>query len=151
MASILCPYCGNPARLVNGSEIYKFRKDLAFLKFWKCGPCDSYVGCHKQGAIVQTESGNVVSDGTMPLGRLANAELRKAKSDAHMAFDVFWKYEDNKGKARRDAYKRLARALGIKFTECHIGSFDVAMCKRVLAVCNDMAAEDISSDRENQS
>ena len=64
-----------------------------------------------------------------PLGRLANAELRRAKSAAHAAFDPLWK---SKRMKRRDAYGWLARELGISRDNCHIGMFDIAACRAVV-------------------
>ena len=123
-----CPYCNKPAELVSGDVIYPHRPDLAGLNFWLCRPCDAYVGCHRPGAW--TEQG--ISDGTMPLGRLANAELRRAKSQAHAAFDPLW----GKGKMRRSAaYGWLSKQLGIPKQHCHIGMFDAETCAKVVALC----------------
>lgn len=122
-----CPYCDKPPVLVTGRELYPHRPDLALLKFWRCDPCDAHVGCHKAGARVDA----VISDGTLPLGRLANAELRRAKSAAHAAFDPLWM---SKRMRRRDAYRWLAGELGISAANCHIGMLDVDGCKAVVAV-----------------
>ena len=119
-----CPYCAAAAELVTGAEIYPHRPDLAALQFWQCKPCDAFVGCHK------ADSG--YGDGTRPLGRLANAALRKAKMRAHAAFDPLWK---TRQMGRRNAYALLARKLGIPVEQAHIGEFDEAMCARVVEVC----------------
>lgn len=120
MRIVNCDYCGNPARLVNGSVIYPHRPDLKNLSFWLCEPCSAYVGCHKNS-----------KSKAAPLGRLANAELRKAKNRAHAAFDPLWK---DGNMSRRRAYSWLAKQLGIKEKDCHIGMFDVDMCARVVEV-----------------
>lgn len=117
-----CPYCGKKAELVCGLRIYPHRKDLAHLKFWLCSDCHAYVGCHK------AESG--YGDGTKPLGRLANAELRKAKSAAHAAFDPIWQ---NGYMKRKQAYSWLSKQLDSK-EAVHIGEMDVTDCGRVVAV-----------------
>ena len=115
---LICPYCSAPAKLVTGEIIYPHRADLAPLMLWACKDCDAYVGCHKTT--------------TTPLGRLANASLRRAKSNAHCAFDPLWK----SGKMnRRAAYQWLADELGIPFKKTHIGEFDEAMCERVMESC----------------
>lgn len=124
---ITCPYCDRPAVLATGNEIYPHRPDLFDLKFWRCAPCGAWVGCHKAGARVD----GVTSDGTLPLGRLANAELRKAKSAAHAAFDPLWR---SRLMGRRQAYAWLAKELGISTANCHIGMFDVDACRAVVAV-----------------
>ena len=113
-----CPYCGRPASLVTGKEIYPHRSDLNHLNFYQCKPCAAYVGTHK---------------GTFkPLGRLANAELRKAKIAAHAAFDPIWR---SNNMSRGAAYKWLANQLGMTRDECHIGMFDLDQCQKVIAVC----------------
>lgn len=117
--SPLCPYCRNQAFLVTGAVIYPYRTDLHSLKFWNCPPCKAYVGCHKN------------SEENIPLGRLANAELRILKQKAHAAFDPKWKTGRMK---RSDAYGILADRLGIKKKDCHIGWFDEDTCKRVIEI-----------------
>jgi len=113
----ICPYCGTASEHVDGDVVYPHRPELADKKFWLCRPCDAYVGCHP---------------GTPePLGRLANAELRKAKMEAHTAFDKLWK-GDQAQMRRADAYKWLAAELGIGVDDCHIGMFDLDACKKVI-------------------
>ena len=114
----LCPYCGEHAQLVGGLAIYPHRPDLRDKRFYLCAPCDAYVGCHPGT--------------TNALGRLANAELRKAKMAAHSAFDPIWKSGQKK---RSSAYAWLADALQMPKKDCHIGMMDVADCLRVVAEC----------------
>lgn len=122
---IACPYCSQKAELVRGAAIYPHRPDLHQQRFWLCARCDAYVGCHKPNRRLGL-------DGTEPLGRLANAELRRAKSAAHGCFDWIWR---DRHKTRSEAYAWLASKLGIPFERCHIGEFDVPMCRRVVEVC----------------
>ena len=112
-----CPYCGNDAELTTGYKVYPHRLDLADLKVWACFPCDAWVGTHKN------------SPTHAPLGRLANAELRKAKMAAHAAFDPWWK---SGRMTRREAYKKLADLMGMDPKDAHIGMFDVEQCKTVV-------------------
>ena len=114
----ICPYCGNKSDGVTGQVVYPQRPDLHSKWFYRCVPCDAYVGCHPN-----TKN---------PLGRLANAELRKYKSMAHRAFDLIWK---TKAMKRSDAYKALAAEMRIQSSECHIGMFDISQCKQVIAIC----------------
>lgn len=122
-----CDYCGNPAKLVTGEAIYPHRPDLYHLHFWQCEPCGAYVGCHKK------EGGN--GDGTKPLGRLANAELRAAKQRAHAAFDPIWR---ERRMRRHEAYGWLAAKLGISKADCHIGWMDDEQLRRVVTVCSEL-------------
>jgi hypothetical protein len=121
VSGVICPYCEKPAKLVTGAQMYPYRPDLADLRFWDCRPCDAYVGCHKNGSGY--------GDGTRPLGRLANAELRDAKQMAHRFFDQLWK---SGGMKRGSAYAWLADELRIPKQDCHIGMFDVQRCKDVV-------------------
>ena len=126
MTAPICPYCGQNAETCEGTFIYPHRPDLYLKKFWVCQGCDAWVGCHEG-----TET---------PLGRLANAELRKAKGNAHAAFDRLWKAKMRRDKckkheARGAAYRWLSQQLGTSPEETHIGMFDVALCKRVVEVC----------------
>lgn len=117
-----CPYCQQPAALVSGRVIYPHRSDLWPKTFWSCAPCGAYVGCHPGG--------------TVPLGRLANKELRDAKMAAHAAFDPIWKRHgaSARAKSRRDAYGWLADQMGLSRRRCHIGMFDVEECRRVVEI-----------------
>jgi hypothetical protein len=119
----ICPYCQNAAQLVLGGRIYPHRYDLAELQMWLCSRCNAWVGCHKPSAH---------SDGTVPFGRLANAELRGLKTQAHAAFDPLWK---NHGITRDDAYAWLAEELGLAKDLTHIGMFDEDTCRRVIELC----------------
>lgn len=125
--TVICDYCQQEAELVYGDAIYPHRQDLHLKRFWRCVSCQAYVGCHKF-----TEE---------PLGRLANAELRKMKMGAHSAFDPIW--WGSKGKTTRsEAYAWLSDQLGIPFPECHIGMFDVEMCRNVIEICNERKANE---------
>lgn len=120
MSSVLviaCDYCGNAAELVTGAVIYPHRPDLSERRFYRCAPCDAYVGTHRD------------SKNAAPLGRLANAELRAAKKRAHAAFDPLWQ---SGRMTRKEAYCALSRELGIRFRDCHIGMFDVTRCAEVI-------------------
>jgi hypothetical protein len=110
-----------------------YGKDYGLIYFCVDYPvCDAYVGVH-EGT-------------TEPLGRLANKELREWKIKAHAAFDPLWKAKLKKRQlekgeiykkhyARGSGYKWLATQLGIKKEECHIGMFDIDMCKKVVDIC----------------
>lgn len=123
--TVSCPYCNAPAELVRGDVIYRGRPELHAKRFWRCAPCGAHVGCHAPNR-------RFGYDGTQPLGRLANASLRKAKARAHALFDPFWK---SGRMSRVDAYTWLARELRIDVEACHIGEFDEAMCNRVEEIC----------------
>ena len=125
-----CDYCDSVAKLVIGKEIYPHRRDLHNKRFWQCKPCNAYVGCHPN-----TDK---------PLGRLANAELRQVKINAHSVFDTIWKSGEM---SRTKAYKWLADKLNIKDSECHIGMFDIEKCKDVVFYSNQFMTDMNDIDR----
>lgn len=114
MRKVLCDYCGHPAQFVDSAIVY----GRSYGMIYYCPECAAWVGVHK---------------GTdQPLGRLANAELRKYKRTAHAAFDPIWQ----SGRMRRNAaYTWLSERLGIPREETHIGMFDVDRCKQVIEIC----------------
>lgn len=130
---ITCPYCQSEAELRDKSAVYGGGRYFGLMWVCKRYPkCDAYVGCHPN-----TDK---------PLGRLADAALRKAKERAHDAFDPLWKAKAaaekiSKGKARGAGYRWLAQALGIDPKDCHIGMFDVALCNRVVQACRPFLAQ----------
>lgn len=138
--SVTCPYCDRAAVLVTGNVIYLRRPDLFPKKFWNCEPCGAYVGCHPK-ADAHGRGG--CGDGTVPLGRLANAALRRAKQQAHAAFDPIWM----SGRLnRRAAYAWLASLMGISKRNCHIGMFDVDACRAVVALVRERGHEAATFD-----
>lgn len=120
MMQVFCPYCGRQAEFVDSKVVYGRSYGMIYL----CRPCDAYVGVHK---------------GTdKPLGRLADKELRNWKMAAHDAFDHLWKSRKMK---RNQAYKWLAERMGLSVEETHIGMFDIAQCKKVIEICNQLKGE----------
>ncbi|MGN1370618.1 MAG: DUF3268 family zinc-finger domain-containing protein [Aristaeellaceae bacterium] len=120
MRKVYCDYCGSRAQYVDSKVIYGRSYGMIYL----CKPCDAYVGVHRGTDV--------------PLGRLANAELRKWKCAAHDAFDPIWK---NKRMTRNAAYLWLSDQLGIPSKQTHIGMFDVPTCKKVVQICNQWRQE----------
>lgn len=125
--NVRCSYCGKSAKLVRGAELYPNLPALEKKWFYRCIPCNAHVGCHAYG------------HGQRPLGRLANAKLRKAKMQAHAAFDPIWQSWVDDGipkfKARNAAYKWLAEQLKIPRDLCHIGLMSIHQCGQVVEIC----------------
>ena len=120
---VICNYCGRPAELVNGDQIYKNRK-YQHLKFWLCRRCNAYVGCHKKHKVYSP-------DGTTPFGSLANQELRSLRNRVHNLFDPLWKYSKV---SRNKMYQWLAGKMEMDIKECHIGSFNRRQCQRAIEI-----------------
>ena len=129
---VICDYCGEPAELVSGWAVYPHRPDLAEKLFWQCAPCGAYVGCHEPGATYYENGRRKTYADGVPLGRLANAELRKAKKRAHAAFDPTWKAARM---SRREAYAWLSAKMNIPIAACHIGMFTPDQCRQVVSIC----------------
>lgn len=124
----ICTYCNAPASLAqHGDDLYPYHRDFGPL--WAC-QCGAYCGCHPGT--------------TIPLGRLADRDLRAAKKAAHAVFDPLWqvciKNNFKARQARSESYAWLAQALGIGVDQCHIGWFDLAQCRRVVEICEKVAA-----------
>ena len=116
MRKVYCDYCGRRTEYVDSKVIYGKSYGMIYL----CRNCMAYVGVHKG------------SD--KPLGRLANAQLRYWKKEAHAAFDPLWKYGSIKHR-RNAAYAWLAEQMGLPVDKTHIGMFDVGQCKAVIQIC----------------
>ena len=115
MREVYCDYCGRRAEFVDSRIVYGMSRGKIYL----CRNCMAYVGIHK---------------GTdKPLGRLANAELRRWKKAAHHAFDPLWKYGPFKGH-RDAAYGWLAQKMELPIERTHIGMFDVEQCKKAINI-----------------
>ncbi|PTR08651.1 MULTISPECIES: zinc-finger-containing protein [unclassified Novosphingobium] len=125
----IAPACGEgcapgSVSLVSGAEIYRHRPDLAGKWLWQCR-CGAYCGTHPNLSAVGTPAG---------------AATRRAREDAHAAFDPLWRRRAEISgltpkTARGRGYRWLAQQLGISTKECHIGMMDEATAKRVVEIC----------------
>jgi hypothetical protein len=118
---IICTHCKSEAKLVTGKEVYWRRPDLWDKRFWRCEPCNAYVGCHPG-----TEK---------PLGNLALPEDRLWRIKAHSAFDRLWK---SRRYTRKEAYAWLAGRMKMNVKNCHIGHMRADQCKGVVRVCSEI-------------
>lgn len=113
-----CRYCG--------SKVIFTKNKFGYI--YKCSNCDSYVGVHRGTQV--------------PLGTLANKELRHWRGMAHKYFDILWRHKKivhNDKNGRHKAYKWLAQEMGLTKNECHIAKFDIEECKTVVALCEPYA------------
>jgi hypothetical protein len=120
---VYCPYCGAEAILLPDTAVYSRSYDGMV---WVCQPCKAWVGCHR-------------GKNNIPLGRLANAELRKLKIEAHSLLDALWRAAMkirgwSQKYARGKAYSWLAKSMDIPPSDCHIGMFDEATCLKAIEV-----------------
>lgn len=119
-----CNICGGKVIYTSNSMIYG--KEYGSGKMYYCTNCGAYVGTHKPRP-------------TEALGILGNEEMRELKMKCHYIFDQQWKNISNGKKrhyARVNAYKELAKALGIRLEECHFGYFDMEMLQKAYMILN---------------
>lgn len=124
MTGEVCPYCGKKPVLVYTRLLYRSGEYDG--KSWLCEPCEAWVGCHRGSDV--------------PLGRLANAELREWKVLVHGVFDQLWKSGQY---SRTNAYKKLAIKMRIPIERCHIGMFTVEQCKQAYNICLTWQAQNL--------
>ena len=111
-----CPYCGSHSTLKSAEGIYKNNSRDTMLYVCKNYPgCDSYVR---------------VQPGTkIPMGTMANGELRRLRTEAHWHFDQLYK----RGyMTKDDAYRWLAAILCVPLNQAHIGMLGEYYCKKVI-------------------
>ncbi|WP_333838779.1 zinc-finger-containing protein [Novosphingobium sp.] len=125
----IAPACGEGCEpggvaLASGAVVYPHRPDLAGKWLWRCR-CGAYCGTHPNLFAVGTPAG---------------AATRRAREEAHAAFDPLWRRRAEisglkPNVARGRGYKWLAQQLGITTKECHIGLMNAAMANRVGEIC----------------
>lgn len=111
-----CPYCGSPVTLRSADGIYRDNSRGAMLYVCSHYPeCDAYVRVH---------SGTKV-----PMGSLANRELRALRRAAHHYFDQLYR---SGMMSREDAYQWLAQWISAPLSEAHIGHLGEYYCRKVI-------------------
>jgi len=111
----MCPSCHNPARLVNGRQLYPSVPALARNKYYCCYACDTRVGCHPGT--------------TEPLGTMAHPALRELRRQTHSLVDALWGID---GVVRSDAYFWLDHILGLGRNEAHISQMNERQCRQII-------------------
>jgi hypothetical protein len=88
---------------------------------YRCGRdgCGGAHGAHPDGS---------------PLGDPADLRTRRARTEAHDAFDRLWRYGPL---SRSEAYGWMAGVLGVPREEAHIGRLDRGACARLVAAVKD--------------
>lgn len=125
-----CPFCGSAVEFKSNAIIYgrEFGPGFAYICS-KFPECDSYVGCHGDKAYVE-DRGIITNDlRWMPLGTLANKELREIRKSVHVMIDPYWQ---TKKISRGKLYRILARELNLDEQDTHIAMFDKATCQKIL-------------------
>lgn len=119
--NIKCPYCGSRALLRPASVVYGAKAADPAAPYYVCArypSCDAYVAAHKKNCL--------------PMGSLANAELRRKRIQAHAALDRLW---EGGLMSKKQAYLWLQAKLGLPEQEAHIGRFSTFRCEQVIQLC----------------
>jgi hypothetical protein len=111
-APTICRYDGASVEIRHHEEVYG-RVYGEWPWMYVCSECQARCGMHPFTAI--------------PLGTIANDELRKVRTSCKPVFERLWK---TRQMTRSGAYAWLAEQLGIDPSECHWGLFEVDVCLR---------------------
>lgn len=111
-----CPYCGSHVVYRSADGIYRDNSRGTMLYVCAHYPeCNAYVRVH---------------EGTkMPVGKLANHELRTLRRTAHHYFDQLYQ---SGMMSKQDAYLWLADVIHAPLSEAHIGYLGEYYCKQVI-------------------
>lgn len=111
-----CPYCGGHAVLRSADGIYYDNSRNVMLYVCSHYPqCDSYVRTH--------------AGTTIPVGTMANAELRNLRKEAHHYFDRLYK---SGLMTKEGAYQWLADTISAPLSQAHIGYLGEYYCREVI-------------------
>ena len=111
-----CPYCGAPVIFRSADGIYRDNSRQAMLYVCSRYPkCDAYVRVHPGTNI--------------PVGELANHDLRTLRRTAH---DYFDRLHQNGLMSKQDAYRWLATLISTPMSQAHIGYLGEYYCKKVI-------------------
>lgn len=113
-----CNLCDNPVRLARNRGIYgQDYGDWPFV--YLCRGCGAYVGLH--------------ADTDLPLGTLADRDMREARKHAK---NLFMSITKKKFKRNRDtAYEWLAGEIGIAKSHCHFALFTTEQAHEAARAC----------------
>ena len=117
-----CPYCGSVAHLRPASEIYGDPSHPG-----KLYVCSRYPACN---SYVATYPGTDV-----PMGPLANGDLRHLRIRAHRTFDRIWQ---SQLMTRQQAYRWMADFFGLRLDDAHIGMFGTYRCQALIDKCDEI-------------
>ena len=112
-----CPFCRCSLSLIDSAKIYG--QSYGFIYLCNAYPrCDARVRCHPRTII--------------PMGTLADKELRRWRSLAHRKFDPLW--QSGVFSNRQAAYKWLSKALRLPLERTHVAMFDIPQCQRAITL-----------------
>ena len=111
-----CPYCGGTVQYRSADGIYQENSRGTMLYVCSHYPeCDAYVRVHAGTKI--------------PVGSMANHELRALRRSAHHYFDQLYQ---SGCMSKQDAYLWLADLIAAPLSQAHIGYLGEYYCKLVI-------------------
>lgn len=116
-SAMRCQYCGGTVVLRSADGIYHENHSHTMLYV-----CSNYPRCD---AYVRTHPGT-----NIPVGTLANRELRTLRNQAHHYFDQLYL---SGLMSKQDAYLWLAGLLQVPLSKAHIGFLGEYYCNEVIA------------------
>ncbi|CAE6862471.1 hypothetical protein R69746_07890 [Paraburkholderia aspalathi] len=122
----VCDYCGTKAALVRADDdTYPYREDHGPL--WLCASCEAWIGVFAR------------SKHHVPLGRLANSELRNWKARLHDALEPLAAAKVRRDgcnlfEARARGMRWLADEMGLDDKHGNIHQLDVEQCKIAIGI-----------------
>lgn len=127
--NVTCRYCGGPAQLSTGRQIYPTKPLLAHLKLWVCLPCDAWVGCYE--------------DSDRPRGPLADKKLRVARENLHDEMEPICRLmmEQRGGdieSVRQKMLGWLVAQLNLPPDMAAVSRIEYEDCIRALVLCKDL-------------
>lgn len=128
-----CPYCGSSVILKSADGIYHDNSRNMMLYI-----CSRYPKCD---AYVRTHAGTKI-----PVGSMANHELRTLRKTAHYYFDQLY---TSGYMTKDDAYYWLASIINAPLSHAHIGYLSDYYCKEVIE--QSKAYLERCSKKQNQS
>jgi hypothetical protein len=112
-----CPFCNSRVSLIDSAKVFGY--SYGFIYLCDAYPkCDARVKCHPRTII--------------PMGTLADRELRRWRSLAHRKFDPLW--QSGVFSSRQAAYKWLSKAMRLPLERTHVAMFDIRQCQRAITL-----------------
>lgn len=117
-----CPFCNSRVSLIDSAKI--FGCSYGFIYLCDRFPhCDARVRCHPKTII--------------PMGTLADKELRRWRSLVHRKFDPLW--QSGVFPNRQAAYKWLSKVMRLPLERTHVAMFDKRQCQRAITLIESFA------------
>lgn len=109
-----CSYCNSNVVITTNDEVYgKTYGEYPWIYY--CTNCEAFVGIHPYTNI--------------PLGTLADKQLRTARKHAKDPFNKIWQSGLT---TRTEMYDKLAKYLNIEREHCHFGWFTFEQCQKLI-------------------